>query len=204
MTDEVLDLTPRIKGARELNLRAELGRDLTSEDIASLAEGRGSQPSPIKHLRDSHHRLARCLAAGMTPAQAGLQTGYSQSRISILRQDPSFRDLVEVYRKEGSEEWLEYQSMATANMIRGEKLIADALEAASDSETPLSLGELRPVLDIVSDRQDRFGFPKHTVGHNVAHDLAGKLQAARLRSGLALPPPTQGAKPAEEPVKDGD
>lgn len=115
-----------------------------------------------------------------------MQTGYSQSRISILLADKSFQDLIEVYRRDNARLRAEYADMATANMIRGERIIEEALEAVADADEPVSLGELRPVLDIVADRADRFGYPKKSTQVNVNLDFAGKLEAARRRSGLTL------------------
>ncbi len=100
----------------------------------------------------------------------------------------AFKDLVEVYRKEASDEFGDYADLAVANMVKSERIVGDALDALDERGTPLALSELRPVLDIISERQDRFGYPKQQVSHNVNHDLAGRLEAARKRSGLALPP----------------
>jgi hypothetical protein len=174
-------------------------RDLVPADLALIEDGGAAEkPQRLTRLRDSHHRLARLIAAGKTHTDAGAMAGYSVGSIGRLMEDPAFLDLVAVYRKVVKEELEEYVDLATANLIRGERIIGDSLEAASDREEPLSLVELRPVLDIVSERQDRFGYPKQQVNHNVSHDLAGRLEAARKRSGLALPP----AKP-EAPLVEG-
>lgn len=209
MADEVLELRPHIKGRQVKPLRAELGDPLTEEEITGLSEEgsrpeENSKPALITQLRDTHHRLARCLASGMTQAQAALQTGYSQSRISILTADPSFKDLIAIYRKEGNEEYTTFQSLATGNMIRAERIIADSLEAVAERDTPLSPAELRPIFEVSSARMDRFGYPAHSVGHNVNHELAGRLKSARLRSGLVdqKEPLLVEELPKGEPVPD--
>lgn len=189
---DLIELTPlRLapkRGSRDLQV--DFLREITEADRAMLVALDGatgtSRPTVVQRLRDSHHRAAKAFAAGMTPAQVAHQTGYSLNRLSVLLNDKSFCDLIEVYRKAGHDEFLEYSDLATANMIRGEFIVAEALQEVADRETPLSLGELRPVLDIIASRQDRFGFPKQAVNHNVNHDFAGRLQAARQRSGLAL------------------
>lgn len=188
---DLIELTPlRLapkKASRDLHV--DVLREITAADRAMLVSLEGAtgttKTTVVQKLRDSHHRAAKAFAAGMTRAQVSNQTGYSHNRLSVLLNDKSFQDLIEVYRKTGHDEFLEYSDLATANMIRGEFIVAEALEAVADRETPLSLGELRPVLDIISSRQDRFGFPKQAVNHNVNHDFAGRLQAARQRSGLA-------------------
>jgi hypothetical protein len=180
-----LRLTPK-KASRELSV--EVLREITEADRGMLVALEGStgtsRPTVVQRLRDSHHRAAKAFAAGMTPGQVGQQTGYSQSRLSVLLQDKSFQDLVEVYRKSGCQEFLEYSDLSVANMILGERLLNDSLHEIGERDHPLTLTEIRPILELVSARQDRFGFPKQAVNHNVNHDFAGRLQAARQRSGL--------------------
>lgn len=200
MTD--IDLTPRIRGrAPKPPARVALVGPLTEADLGALSAPRDSKAPTVARLKDSHHRLARCLASGMTPGAAAGQTGYSISSVSRLQQDPSFIDLIAVYRRASAETFAEYSDVAMGNLIKGERLIEEALEAVGERDEPLSLGELRPVADLVSDRADRFGYPKQAVNHNVSHDLAGRLEAARRRSGLVdVTPPCSPAKPDGEPV----
>lgn len=203
---DLLDLTPRLRGpAGRKAIRVEIRGPITEDDLRALAEEpKRAMPVPtVQRLRDSHHRLARCLASGMNHAQAGFQSGYSANRVCLLMQDPSFRDLVEVYRRANAEVFAEYTDIAMSNLLRGERLLEDALEAAGEREEPLTLGELRPVLDLVSDRADRLGYPKHQVGHSVNHDLAARLEAGRRRAKL-IDVSDGGGLPSsgEEPVAD--
>lgn len=197
---ELLDLSGplRTRGRVRQHLTASVVRELTPADLALLDAPRQSVPSPLKRLKDSHHRVARCFAAGMRQTQVCQQTGYSQSRLSILMADKSFQDLVEVYRKSAETEYLEYQDLATANMIKAERMVGDALENAE--ETPLTLGEVRPLLDIISDRADRFGYPKKTANLNLNVDFAGRLEKARQRSGLMLVESSPTPSPDKEPA----
>lgn len=77
----------------------EVVRSLTVEDLAVLENPPplGSRAPTVARLSHSHHALARELARGVSDAEAGLIAGYSASRISILRQDPAFRQLLEHY-----------------------------------------------------------------------------------------------------------
>jgi len=204
---DFLDLTPRLRGpANRKATRVEIRGPLTEDDLRALAAepNRALAVPAVQKLRDSHHRLARCIASGMNYTSAGHQAGYSQNRVALLMQDPSFKDLVEVYRKANLEVFSEYTDIAMSNLLRGERLVEDALEAAGDREEPLTLGELRPVLDLISDRADRLGYPKHAVGHSVNHDLAARLEAGRRRAKL-IDAPSEGGLPlasGEEPVED--
>lgn len=56
------------------------------------------QPGSIKRIRDHHHLIAKLVAKGMRTGDIAREVGYSISRISILKNDPAFRQLVEMYR----------------------------------------------------------------------------------------------------------
>lgn len=57
-----------------------------------------ARPSSIKRIRDHHHFIARLVAKGWRTGDVAREVGYSISRISILKGDPAFRQLVEMYR----------------------------------------------------------------------------------------------------------
>lgn len=183
-------------------LTAEITRHLTSEDLVKIPSRPVEKVPALQRFRDAHHRIARCFAAGMSTVRVGLQTGYSLQRLRTLEADPAFQDLVEVYRVAGSEELSEYSDLAVANMIRAEAIIADSLESVINKDVPLSLGELRPLMELTSDRADRFGFPKKTVQANVNLNLGDRLEAARKRSGIVdVSPQAPSALPeSKEPV----
>lgn len=77
-------------------------RELTLEDLAELEQPRGVTTPAIKRLRTQHHHLARLLAEGRREVEVSAITGYSQSRISILKQDPAFRDLITHYEHDAA------------------------------------------------------------------------------------------------------
>jgi hypothetical protein len=64
------------------------------DDLDKLQE----RPSSIKRIRDHHHFIARLIAQGKRTTEVAREVGYSISRISILKGDPAFRQLVEMYR----------------------------------------------------------------------------------------------------------
>lgn len=76
----------------------EIVRELTEGDLEALrAQPLGSKPPLLQQLRSSHHQLARLIAQGLPGPEIQLITGYSSSRISILRADPSFAELISHY-----------------------------------------------------------------------------------------------------------
>jgi hypothetical protein len=84
------------RGQKEL----EIIRALTAEDLELLAHPPpvNSTAPTVQALRASHHQLAQLLARGLPATEASLITGYSLSRISILRGDPTFAELLSSYQ----------------------------------------------------------------------------------------------------------
>jgi hypothetical protein len=81
------------------DLDIQVVRALGPEDLPLLAAPLpiGSLPPTVQSLRASHHQLAQLVALGMSDGDAALATGYSLSRVSILKADPTFQQLLEHY-----------------------------------------------------------------------------------------------------------
>jgi hypothetical protein len=140
--------------------------------------------SVVKTLRDSHHMVARYLALGKSVTETAEVTGYSPVRISILKADPSFIELITRYRAEVHEIWREHADaltgLATTNMVRAERQIADALDKADEEgSAPIPLRDLSR---ITADRMDRFGYGKHSTSTNINVGFAARLEACISRS----------------------
>ncbi len=74
-------------------------RPLGEEDLPTLLNrpAVGSMTPHITKIRETHHHLARLLSEGRKDVEVCAITGYSQSRISILKHDPSFVELLAYY-----------------------------------------------------------------------------------------------------------
>jgi hypothetical protein len=139
----------------------------------------------LDQYRERHHAVARLVAIGATHDHIRRQTGISFKRISILLADPSFKELVTLYRDDVEKIWNrnvdQYLDLGMSNMIQTEAMIADQLEEADEA------GEKLPLLTLnrlSQDRADRFGYPKTSqVEHK--HDFATQLDRAIERSGKA-------------------
>src|SRR5262245_47529587 len=85
-----LGLNLHLGGRAAKPVFAQVTRPLREADLALLSSERGIQPVALKRITERHHALARCLATGMSATEASIVTGYSPSRISILKDDPAF------------------------------------------------------------------------------------------------------------------
>lgn len=156
-------------------------RVLSRADLSVLTIKR--EVSTLQSLSDSHHRVARAVAAGLSNAEVAEITGRSINRISILRQDPSFRELVAHKRAMIDAEFaiaadpvIELlQSVRTKSLA----MIEDKIDAASDA------GEFLPSRDLATFAElglDRTGYGKVNRNVNVNVDFAAALEKARARS----------------------
>ena len=65
--------------------------------LAELLSAPATKPVEIQKLRTTHHELARLLALGLKDVEISRLTGYSQSRICILKTMPLFQELMAHY-----------------------------------------------------------------------------------------------------------
>lgn len=163
-------------GRKAKPLFAEVASELTPEDLAPLGEERGIKAAPLKALRDKHHRLARALASGLGQSEAAYTSGFTPSRVSILRADPMFQQLESHYRGVVDAEYRDtHEALAS--------LSADAVDVLHDRlmEDPDGL-DTDQVLRIASFAADRSGHgPSQKQEIDVKVGLGDRLLAARKR-----------------------
>lgn len=206
-----LDLDFDLIGRKESPVLAEALRPLTGADVALLATERSTQPNAIKRLTDSHHALARCLAQGMKDVEASAVTGYTPSRISILRNSPLFAELVSHYQRVGDVALADLQErMLSVGLVAVEEL-KTRLE-----EEPEKIGTAT-LLEAVKTLADRTGHgpQSKTTNLNVNVSLAERVAEGRRRAQMsprALPPtnppdglgPEKGCLPPPSPALPPD
>lgn len=191
--DEILDIgLGNLGRGRKPNSGAPLmfnvSRELTAEDLlgASLHET-GIKAAPLKSLRQSHHAIAKLLAQGMRPVEVATTLGVSQSRISILKADPQFSELLAYYS--GMEERL-HEEVRVDFHKRLQALGADSIEILHerivDEPDSFKNSELLTLTELV---MDRIGHGKtSTVNTNVEHSVSAET-LERIRSAAASPTP---------------
>jgi hypothetical protein len=164
-------------GRKSQPLHGHIIRELTGADLETLKAERGSTTPHIKRLREKHHGLAKALVDGVSEGDAAAIYGYSASRVSILKADPSFQELLNFYREGKTERYYELHD-------RIADLGADAVDELSsrleDDPESITVGQL---LEIGKMSLDRSGHgPSTNTNVNVKVGLADKLEAARKRA----------------------
>src|SRR5665647_1285631 len=165
-------------------LSAEITRELGESDLALLATERGIQPTHVQRLTSRHHALARCIATGMSATEAALCTGYTPSRISVMKDDPAFAELIAFYQsdKAGLVHDLADKMAAIA------KDTADELHnRLEDQPESFSNNELHEQLKIVADRTGH-GPASRNTNVNINLNLGDRLKVARERAASASLP----------------
>lgn len=158
-------------------------RSVTRADLAHLATPRS--PNQIQTLRDNHHRMARAIAGGLSNAEVAATCGVSVGRVSLLRADPSFIDLVAHYRAVLTSEWAQADTVIEfmrTNALKAQAMISDKLDDAAVKNEFLPT---RDLLGIAELGLDRTGYGKVNKNININVDFAAKLEAARNRSSRA-------------------
>jgi hypothetical protein len=126
-------------------------------------------------------------ATGLRVKEIALRSGYSVSRVLQYSSDPAFQNLVSHYREQVTEQFKEsvddYFDMATSNMLKAERQIAEKLDEADEDGTLLPTREL---IAISRDAADRFGYGKKQMNVNVNVDFATQLEKAIARSGKVI------------------
>ncbi len=178
----------RTSGRAKADLFAEIEDAISDADVASLQEERGVTAPQIVKLRERHHALARLIAEGKKPGEAALIARYSQSRVSILMNDPAFLELITHYKEVVNREFVDFQRKLAELGVDAATVLQERLEDAPDNMSDALL------LRLVEVSADRTGHgPSAKTEVNVRIGLAERLQQARARSEAAMrditPPP---------------
>jgi len=168
--------TVRTRGRAPSLVTANLVREIEAPDLDLLASEKGSKAPALKRISDRHHALARAIASGMAMGEAALVCGYDISRVSILKDDPAFQELLEFYREEKDRAFRSVQDKLAG-------IASDALDELQtrieDEPEKLSVGQLLQLVTIGADRSGNG--PTSTQNLNVNEGLADRLEAARQR-----------------------
>ena len=169
-------IVPPGKGRRPAPLFYNITRHLSETDIAALWEGRkDGTAARLKTLRYNHHLLAKAVASGKSLIECSNLTGLSGTRISDLKNDPAFQELVAYYAEEMHEVYVDvHQRMAALGTSILEEL-SERFEADPEKFTK------RELMDLFTTMADR----------SIATAKGGPspqqaLQVAGAAGGLAL------------------
>ena len=116
----------------------------------------------------------------MKESDAAMACGYVLSRVSVLKSDPAFQELLAFYREDTSQQYRDMHSRLAGIASDAVDEIAERLEADSLlEEKSISLGQLLEIAKMGADRSGHGPQSSSTVNVNVG--IAGRLEQARRR-----------------------
>ena len=145
--------------------------DLVARSTSPLAS---SEAPSLAKLRQIHHEIARLLASGLSETEVAGVVGYSLSRISILKADPSFKELLAYYSKRQEEVFIDVRKRLAVLGMDAVAELQDRLDYKSDSLTNTQL------IEITKASLDRAGFNPVNKTENVQVLLTGD-ELAKLK-----------------------
>lgn len=180
-----LDLRIAASSNAEPLVAAEV-RELVRADLEVLStSNRGTTQKPLTRISERHHALAKLLAAGTAQVDAAFITGYTQTTISILTDDPSFKELVEFYRREVD---AEYRGMHAQMAGLGADALDELRRRMEDEPDKMGASFLLDLVTKIADRTGHGVSTKTTQEVNVTVGLAERMKSARERARAASRP----------------
>lgn len=176
-----LNLQTARPGRRSVAVYCAQVGEVSESDLVLLAGERGIKPRPIARLRDRHHAIARYLAQGLKEGEVAAITGYCLSRISVLKADPTFQNLVKHYQEVENSAQGEFIERATLASLTALAELQERLEEAPES---FSTGDLLEVTKVTADRTGHAPVTK-SVSINATIGMGDRLEQARQRSKAA-------------------
>lgn len=175
---QTLDAAPAYVYASPMLTYAHIARPLEAfEPTLPSAESESVAPA-VKRLSDRHRRLARMIAEGVSEQDAGFACGYTPARISILKADRTFIQLIEFYRRQVEENF----SSTTEKLAELTNLAAE--EVITRLEDKAEEFDLADLLEIVKMGADRTGHAP--AGKNsqpqITFNIGARLDAAAARA----------------------
>lgn len=172
----------KVHGRVEADLDPEFVRELDAADIEKLSIERGVQKpkqlSSLSRLSERHRTLARLLAVGKSATEVAAITGYTESRIAILKSDPAMQNLIRHY----SEEVDIVFTQTNEKLAQVASTALDVLQDRLEDDAQVAEMSVAQLLEVVKTAADRSGNgPSTTQQVNVTVGIADRLEAARKR-----------------------
>lgn len=173
----------KLIGRAAMPLAVEFVRPLAAEDLEMLAQERGTQKpktlSSLTMLSERHRNLARLLAMGKPAWECAVITGYTESRISILKSDPAMQNLIKHYSEEKDIVYVQAHEKMAQVVSTALDVLQERLEDP-EAVAEMSTGQLLSIIETSADRSGLGPSSKSEVQVNV--NIADRLEAARKRA----------------------
>lgn len=172
--------TVHTRGRQEQPLQILAVRSLTVGEVRAHNAGRGSgevtPPTPLQRLNTRHKRLAKLLASGTSTSEAAALVGMTPARVSILKSDPSFSELLKLYEAQFDQIFQD-----AAQLLQGvtEDSLIELSERIENDPSQFTNAELMALAKLGADRTGHG--PVKTNENNFNVNFGDRLEEARRR-----------------------
>jgi hypothetical protein len=163
----------------KIEMDAKIVRELMVEDLDVPAASSESKAPSVARITDRHRRAARLFALGYSATQVAAQTGYQLPRLSVLKKDPAFVELISFFRGQ-----VDAQFVTVAERLAdmtGDS-IAEIQSRLENSPEEFTVNELR---DLIALGADRTGHGPARTGESsrtsINISIAERLESAQAR-----------------------
>lgn len=172
-------------------------RALKVDDLPLLASARGTEPPELKRITERHHTMARALALGLKDGEVAAMVGMTQSRLSILKNSPAFRELVDLYRENADRQ---FQDTAARLAGLSHDAIVEISRRLEEEGEDIPLGQLIEVAKMAADRSGNG--PTATQRVEIS-DMGARIERARQRALAARQPLIEDAQIVDITPQEG-
>lgn len=159
----------------------ERGRDRLESGEPKYSNFHAEQ-TPLKAMRQSHHRVAQLLAVGTDETTVARICNLNNSYISILKTDPAFKELLAHYSDHAAEEWADF--IGTARDLSMD-FLQELSTRLNDKPESFTIGQINEVIKTLADRSGNAPVSK-SVSVSVTANMGDKLAFARERANALL------------------
>lgn len=142
-------ISPPGRGRKPAIISYGATRPLTEADVAKMWAADTQQYPRIKALRYNHHLLAKAVASGKSLLECSRMTGLTVGRISNLKNDPAFQELVSYYAEELHEVFVNVQERMAA---LGTSVLEELQERFENDPEKFTKRELLELFTTMADR----------------------------------------------------
>ena len=152
-------------------------RELEPQELADrLARENGSKGQALQRLSSRHRELAKYLASGASVTAAAARFGLTVSRVSILKQNTAFMELIRFY-----EDSNDFKHFGVEQLLEGvaETSLATLQDRLEEDDSQFTNSELMAMAKLGADRTGHA--PAKKIEGNFTVNIGTRLAAARQR-----------------------
>lgn len=116
-----------LTAGRRVAITVEEIEELTAQDLLDSAKFFVTTQGPVQRIRQSHHEIARLIAAGHSNKEVARICNRSHDNIKVLQRSPAFQELIAHYQERRTEEAFDFERRIKEAASEGLEELSDRL-----------------------------------------------------------------------------